>query len=103
MTDSDDFRGLRRGSGDDEQSMGVNYMMLEVNLARCDDVYTQCEQGEGKEVPISQKVLLWKGQGPLRDQKKLLACPMAWDAPEGRLLLNSSCVQKHCSQRTQNH
>lgn len=102
MTGGDDFRGLRSGSGDEEQSMGANYMMLEVNLARCDDVLS-VNRERGRRYPFHRRYCCGRGRGPLRDRKKLLACPMAWDAPEGGLLLNSSCVQKHCSQRTQNH
>lgn len=42
---TDDLRGLRGLSGDEEQYIGVNYM-LEVNLVRCDDVLSVSRERE---------------------------------------------------------
>lgn len=82
-------------------SMGVN-CMLEVSLVRCDDVPSVSRKRE-RRYPFHRRYCCGRGRGPLEDRKKLLACPVACDAPEGGLLLNSSCAQKRCPQRTQKH
>lgn len=73
VTDSDDF------SGDEEQSMGVN-CMLEVSLVRRDDVPSVSRKRE-RRYPFHKRYCCGRGRGPLGDRKKLLACPVACDAP----------------------